>query len=196
MEKMIEDVLLELPAYIGAEPYPDSDAGQDQIIKLADFIRRNFKSTTAEMLEQAFEQSASGALRDAFGNMISVNTYGKCIGIDLIGRILQAVQMREQRKVRIQQPVDDTPAATPQNHLDELLDYVKEYNQMPDLRFWRVIHQLLVSDGKIPAIKVNRSERKRGTLSRMFDESIQKQLIGIDYKTEIQKYFKANHILR
>ena len=195
MEKMIEDVLLELPAYIGAEQFPDTDAGQDQIIKLADFIRRNFKSTTAEMLEQAFEQAASGALRDGQGNLISVNTYGKCIGIDLIGRILQAVEIREQRKVRINKPKDDAPAPSPQQHLDELIDYVQEHGKMPDLRFWRLIHNLLASEGKIPAIRENRSERKRGTLSRMFDEATTTEINGKLYRDAIEKYFKSINLL-
>ena len=195
MEKMIEDVLLELPAYIGAEQFPDTDAGQDQIIKLADFIRRNFKATTAEMLEQAFEQAASGALRDAQGNLISVNTYGKCIGIDLIGRILQAVEIREQRKVRINKPKDDAPAPSPQQHLDELIEYVQEYRMMPALRFWRVIHNLLASEGKIPAIIENRSERKRGTISRMFDENTTTAINGEVYRDAIAKYFKSINLL-
>ena len=195
MEKMIEDVLLELPAYIGAEQFPDTDAGQDQIIKLADFIRRNFKATTAQMLEQAFEQAASGALRDAQGNLISVNTYGKCIGIDLIGRILQAVEIREQRKVRINKPKDDAPAPSPQQYLDELIEYVHEHGQMPALRFWRLIHNLLASEGKIPAIRETRSERKRGTLSRMFDESTTTAINGEVYRDAICKYFKSINLL-
>ena len=87
MEKMIEDVLLELPAYIGAEPYPDTDAGQDLIMKLADFIRRNFATTTAEMLEQAFEQAASGALRDAQGNLTLIEySQDRCQEQGLRGR--------------------------------------------------------------------------------------------------------------
>jgi hypothetical protein len=195
MEKMIEDVLLELPAYIGAEPYPDTDAGQDQIMKLADFIRRNFKGTTAEMLERAFEQAASGLLRDAKGNEISINTYGKCIGIDLIGRILQSVEVREQRKIRIKQPKDEIPHRKPSDHLNELIEYVQEHHQMPSLRFWRVIHHCLASEGKIPAMKESAAERSRGTLRAMLETTLQSEITAEHYKNEIEEYFKSINLL-
>ena len=196
---MHEDVLLNLPDYIGAQPFEDSEAGQNQIIKLADFIRRRFPKVSPKKMEEIFENAAAGMLLDNTGKPVSVNTYGKKIGIDLIGRTLGAYMIIESRKIKISAPAqDEMKAKTPEDHYQELLEYVRENGELPPLRFWKLIHRHLAQKGELKEIKepsVPVSKFKGRIAQSMAEALKQKSASDEVYRKSLEDYFTQNGVI-
>ena len=192
MKIMHEDVLASLPDYIGAQPFEESDRGQDQIIRLAEFIRRRFPSISPELLERIFEDAAAGILRDGTGAAVPVTTYGKKIGIELLGRVLGAWITGESRKVQIAVPKEEIKAKSPQAHYVELWEYVDEHAELPPLRFWKMIHAYLVSTGELPELRAAAPEVKRkGRAAQALGEALKSmELSDRRYISAISDHFQ------
>jgi len=196
-ELMHEDVLSTLPAYIGAQPFDDTNAGQDQIIKLAGFIRKYFPSVSPKKLEEIFEQAAAGFLMDGTGQPISVSTFGKQIGIEMLSRVLRAHAIVESRKVKIEQPKEEDRARTAADHYEELKQYMKEHKELPSLRFWRTIHTYLVQHQELEAIRIPApAKRVKGRAAQALGEALKEKAVDdAVYKAALFNYFKKGETL-
>lgn len=187
---MHEDVLAALPEYLGAQPFEDSERGQDQIIKLAEFIRRRFPAVSPDKLERIFEDAAAGILRDPTGAPVPVTTYGKKIGMELIGRVLGAWLTVESRKVQIISAKDEIKVKTAEEHYTELSEYVDENGSLPPLRFWRMIHSYLVSTGDLPELKSASEHKPKGRAAQTLAEAIKgKELSDRKYIAALSDHF-------
>ena len=190
-EIMHEDVLIALPKYIGAQPFDDTDAGQDQVIKLAGFIRKYYPTVSPQKLEEIFEQAATGML-----GAVSVATYGKQIGIDLLSTVLNAWKVIESRKVKITQPKDDIQPRSRKEHYEELKEYRQENQALPSLRFWSLIHDYLVEQKQLPAIRKPKSTQPRGRAARTLGEALmEKEVSDAKYKEALRLYFIKDRLI-
>jgi len=189
-ELMIEDVLYSLPDYIGADPFGDHDRGQNQIIKLADFIRKYFPDVDAQKLEQIFERAAAGMLRDGTGGAVSVNTFGKKIGIELLSRVLGAYKVEQSRRVERKSSFDEIPSKTAEDHYMELVEYVREHRELPALRFWKTIHRFLARMGDVSPIAEPAPKPTRGRAAQTLGEALEEKSASDEkYKEALREYF-------
>ena len=165
--KSLLNTIVLLPSYIGAPRFESIDnqfERERSVISIANFIMKRFPKITAEQLVDAFEMAAAGELTEE-GKMINPATFGKLINIEVIGRVLRAYAEWHRMKRIAPAKADFTKKALPEAsrgpeaQYHELRNYVIENRKLPELRFWKVIHNYLVEKGlSNPIQEVKESE--------------------------------------
>jgi len=160
----------ELPSYIGATPFGEN---HNEVVVIANFIMRRFRTITPEKLVDAFELAACGELFDGH-QRVKVTSYGKPLNIDVMGTVLMAYKQRQEKERARPKPAPvnrqiesgEKFVATPEYHYLNMLSQIDESGELPKVHLWKTIHGYMVEKGMLkPMAKnvvVNRSIKSLG----------------------------------